>query len=350
MAPPFLRKPPALKPGDTVAAVTLSWGGPGAYPHRYQSGKAQLEAALDVRVVEMAHTLAPPDFVRRHPAARAADLMAAFADSSINAVISTIGGDDSIRILPYVDLGVLRSNPKIFLGYSDSTVTHFLCQAAGIGSFYGPSIMAGFGENGGPFPSMLDSVLRTLCTPASPGRWAPSPEGWTAEHLAWTPENQSRQRRLAPPEPWRWLQGKGRHLGWLTGGCVEVVDFLRGGAFWPPARDWAGAVLFLETSEDKPPPAALRQWLRSYAHLGILSRLAGIMLGRPGGGVPVSEWGAYDEALLTVVVEEEGLTDLPIVTALNFGHTDPMAVLPYGRQIQLDCDQQTIVIMESCVA
>jgi muramoyltetrapeptide carboxypeptidase LdcA involved in peptidoglycan recycling len=72
--------------------------------------------------------------------------MEAFADPSIKAVISNIGGDDSIRMLKYIDLDVIRNNPKIFLGFSDSTVTHFICLKAGLSSFYGTSLLVGFAE------------------------------------------------------------------------------------------------------------------------------------------------------------------------------------------------------------
>ena len=60
--------PKKLQPGDKVAAVSLSWGGPGALPARYQAGKRQLEEALGVQVVEMPHTLADPDWLRAPPA------------------------------------------------------------------------------------------------------------------------------------------------------------------------------------------------------------------------------------------------------------------------------------------
>ena len=93
--------------------------------------------------------LRDPNWISRNPQARADDLMQAFADPSIKAIISMIGGDDSLRILPYIDLDVIRSNPKIFMGYSDTNVTHFACWKAGLSSFYGPSFMAGFAENGG---------------------------------------------------------------------------------------------------------------------------------------------------------------------------------------------------------
>jgi muramoyltetrapeptide carboxypeptidase LdcA involved in peptidoglycan recycling len=90
-----------------------------------------------------------------NPASRSDDLMWAFQEPSISAVVSTIGGDDSNRLLHFLDLEILTRNPKISIGYSDTTVTHLACLKAGLVSFYGPAIMSGFGENGSLFQSGL---------------------------------------------------------------------------------------------------------------------------------------------------------------------------------------------------
>ena len=71
-------KPQRLQPGDTVAAVSLSWGGPGEIPHRYEVGKRQLEREFGLSVVEMPHTLKDPKWIAENPQARADDLMQAF--------------------------------------------------------------------------------------------------------------------------------------------------------------------------------------------------------------------------------------------------------------------------------
>jgi muramoyltetrapeptide carboxypeptidase LdcA involved in peptidoglycan recycling len=345
-----LIKPPKLQMGDKVAAVSLSWGGPGTFPHRYEAGKRQLEEAFGVQVVEMPHTLRDADWLADHPEARAEDLMQAFADPAIRAIVSTIGGEDSIRLLPYLDLDTIRSNPKVFMGYSDTTITHMACLKAGIVAFYGPSIMAGFGENGGLFPYMVDSVRRTLFSPEPIGVVAPNAEGWAVEPLDWAdPQNQSRRRTLHPCTGWRFLQGEGVHRGHLLGGCFEVLDWLRGTRFWPSDALWQDAILFLETSEEAPPPSQLLRGLRSFAAIGILERLSGILLGRPGGEVPPEQFEDYDQAVLQVVVSEENLVDLPIVSGMDFGHTDPMFVLPYGLEAEIDCGARQFSILEGAV-
>ncbi len=345
-----LVKPPKLQPGDRVATVSLSWGGPGTFPHRYEAGKRQLQDEFGLVVVEMPHTLREADWLADHPGARADDLMGAFADPSIKAIISTIGGDDSIRILPYLDLDTIRANPKVFLGYSDTTISHLACLKAGLVSFYGPSIMAGFGENGGLFPYMVNSVRKTLFSSAPIGEIAPNRAGWTVEILDWAePKNQSRRRKLNPSQGWKVLQGAGVRRGHLVGGCFEVLDWLRGTDYWPAPDLWQNAILFLETSEEAPSPIEVLRGLRSYAAMGILERLSGILFARPGGEVPPAQFAEYDQAILEVVAREEGLTDLPVISGMDFGHTDPMFVLPYGVQAEIDCGTGRFAILEGAV-
>lgn len=344
-------RPPLLRPGDTVAAISLSWGGPGTFPHRYQAGKRQLEEEFGVRVVETRHALRDAEWIARNPKARADDLMEVFADPAIRGAISTIGGDDSIRILPYLRLDVIRAHPKVFMGYSDTTVAHLACFAAGLTSFYGPALMAGFAENGGIDPYLADSVRRTVFADAPPGEIRPNTGGWSVERIDWAdPSLQSRRRARTPCTGWRWLQGAGRVQGHLLGGCAEVMEWLKGTPVWPPLGAWDGAVLFLETSEEAPPPRELARWLRAYGAQGILQRVAALLVGRPGGAeLPVADHARYDEAVISVVREELGLASLPVVTGMDFGHTDPFFVLPYGVAAEVDCDARRFSVVEAAV-
>ena len=168
-----------------MAAVSLSWGGPGAFPEIYLSGKRQLEDSLGLVVVEGRHARAAPAWLAAHPEERAADLMAAFADPAIKGIVSTIGGDDSIRLLPFLDLAVIRDHPKVFLGFSDTTVTHFACLKAGLVSFYGPAIIPNFAELGGPLAYTTSSVRQALFSTEPAGRIVPNSDGWTCDAFDW---------------------------------------------------------------------------------------------------------------------------------------------------------------------
>lgn len=343
-------KPPKLQSGDRIAVVSTSWGGAAARPHRYEAGKRQLTEAFGFELVEMPHTRKDAEWLARNPQARAEDLMAAFADPSIRGIIAAIGGDDSILTLPYTDLAVIRKNPKVFLGFSDSTITHLACFQAGLVSFYGPSVLAGFGESGGLFPYMVEAVRRAVFSAEPAGVLPPNTEGWTAVDEDWSdPTIQSCRRPLQPCTGWRFLQGEGAVEGPLLGGCLEVMDWLRGSSWWPTPEQWDGAILFIETSEEGPPPALVTYLLRAWAAAGVLHRVAAILVGRPGGGhVPVEKFPEYDRAVLRVVAEEQRLA-IPVVAGMDFGHTDPMLVLPYGVRARVDVERREISLVESAV-
>ena len=144
-----LIKPKRLQPGDKVATISLSWGGAGDTDilWRYEIGKKRLEEEFGLKVVEMPNTLSGTEYLYNNPQKRAEDLMRAFKDPSIKGIFSCIGGDESVRMLPYIDYDVIKNNPKVFIGYSVTTVTHFICLKAGISSFYAPSILSELAEN-----------------------------------------------------------------------------------------------------------------------------------------------------------------------------------------------------------
>ena len=339
-------KPPKLNPGDKIATVSLSWGGPSVFPQRYQVGVQQLQKEFGLQVVEMPNTLKDASWLARNPKARADDLMQAFSDPSIKGIIATIGGNDSIRLLRYIDYDIIRNNPKIFMGYSDTTISHLMCYKAGLVSFYGPTTMLEFAENGGMFPYVVQSLRKTLFSSDVIGEVKPDTEGWTMERLEWAdPTNQGRRRKLTPSNGWKFLQGSSIRQGHLIGGCIEVFDWARGTELFP--EQWKDAILFLEPSEDAPPPDFVRYFLRVFAAMGILRQLSGILFARPYD--KEERFPEYDEAILQIVRDEEGLTDLPIITRMDFGHTSPIFTLPYGLQAEIDCSNQRFSIIENAV-
>ena len=345
-----LIKPHKLTAGDTIATISLSWGGAGVFRYRYEIGKSRLHDIFGLNVVETKYALRDPEWVYQNPKARASDLMDAFANPEIKGIFSMIGGDDSIRLLPYIDYDVIRNNPKVFLGFSDSTVTHFICRKAGLSSFYGPAVLTAFAENVNMHRYTVDSFKKNLFTSELIGLLPENDEGWTAESLDWSVEtNQMILRKLNSPEDWQFIQGSGKVKGHLIGGCVEVLQFIIGTEIWPIVSDWENAILFLETSEEGMLPCQLERFLRGLGAQKIIKRLAGIIFSKPGGHlVNLADFGQYDKCILKILKEFDR-SDLPVVTNMDFGHTDPMMTLPYGRIMQIDVDEKKITLLESAV-
>ncbi|WP_066175820.1 S66 family peptidase [Bacillus marinisedimentorum] len=342
----MLIKPKKLQPGDTVATVSPSWGGAGEpdLRWRYEQGVERLENVFGLNVVPMPNSLKGAEYLYQNPQARAEDLMTAFRDEKVKAIFANIGGSDSIRLLPYIDFDVIRDNPKIFVGYSDNTISHLFCLKAGVSSFYGPAVMVDFAENVEMDPYTIEMVKRTFFSNDIIGEIKPAEE-WTSEHLRWEEGNKSQRRSMNKNSGYEVLQGSGSIQGRLMGGCIEVLEFAKETEIWPAREYWNESILFFETSEEKPKPEYITYWLRNYAAQGILQNVKGIIFGKPQDEMYYEE---YKQEILQVMKEYD-LEGLPILYNLNFGHTEPKIILPYGALAEIDCDGGAFSILESGV-
>ncbi len=339
-------KPKRLKKGDKIAIVSLSWGGLGddALIHKFHIAKQRLENDFGLEVVVMPHALKGSEFVANHPELRAKDLMDAFMDKSINGIFCAIGGDDTIRTLPYVDLDIIHNNPKVFMGYSDTTTNHFMMFKAGLVSFYGPSIMCEFGEYVKMFDYTSEAVHDILF-----GEWdkyalKPSPV-WSDDYISWEESNMNTPSTVKEdPKGYEVISGGGTVRGHLLGGCIDVFPMVVGTTIWPTIQEWQDAIMFIETSEDKPSPDIIKWTFRNLAAQGILKVIKGIIVGKPQGEVYYEE---YKKAIKQVVCNEEHLDDLPIFYNVNFGHAKPIGIIPYGIMTELNSEERTITFLES---
>ncbi|VYT61665.1 LD-carboxypeptidase [Clostridium tertium] len=342
-----LIKPYHLKRGDKIATVSLSWGGAGDKEilWRYYQGKKRLQEELGLEVVEMENTLKGSEYLYNHPEKRAEDFMNAFKDESIKGIFSCIGGYESIRMLPFIDFDVIKRNPKVFIGYSDTTVSHMICLKAGLSSFYGPSILSDFAENISMFEYTIYWVNKVLFNTEVIGE-IQSSNIWTSEYLPWEECNKDIRRKTKSHEGVKVLQGNGKVRGRLIGGCIEVLEMVKGTKIWPEENQWKDSILFLETSEDKPEPAYFEYWLRNYGSQGILENVNGVIFGKPYDNKYYEE---YKNAIYKVIRDELKLKDLPILFNMNFGHTAPIMTIPYGALAEIDCENNKFSILESGV-
>lgn len=335
--------PEKLKKGDTVAIVSLSsgMGGEKEFLHRYLLGKQRLENEFGLNVVTMPNALKGCDYLYKHPEERANDLMEAFKDKNIKAIFTMIGGDDSIRIIPFINQNLIKENPKIFIGYSDTTVTNLLLYKLGITSYYGPALLSEIAENGSMHNYTKNHLENALFK--SENIMIESSQEWTNDRIDWTDSSKNDEFRKMTKEEhgYEILQGSGIFEGRLLGGCLEVLNMIIGTDIWPNIEEWKNKILFIETSEMKPSPDDVVYFLRHLAALGVLNQINGIIIGKPKGETYYEE---YKKAFLKVIAEELGLTDMPIMYNVNFGHSAPMCTIPYGLKARVDLNEKIITI------
>ena len=210
-------KPKKLKKGDKVAIVSLSSGlaGEEMFRHRYELGKKRLEQ-LGFNVVTMKNALKGIEYLYNHPEKRAEDFMEAILDKDIKGIICNIGGDDTIRLLPYIDFEAIANNPKVFMGYSDTTINHFMMQKVGVVSYYGPAVMTDFAENNNMHTYTLKYINEVLLENRE-DIVIKSSDKWTSEYLDWAIEENDNISRKMNEEKYGYevLQGK-RDIYWRT--------------------------------------------------------------------------------------------------------------------------------------
>ncbi len=340
-------RPPRLRKGDAVAIVSPSWGGPHEYPAVYEHGLSVLREDLGLRPVEMPAAREGQSYLHQHPEARAKDVNDAFADHDANATLASIGGDDSVRILPHLDLDLILDHPKVLMGFSDTTtLLTYLCWN-GMVTFYGPSVMAGISQMRN-YPAQREQVKDILFRGKANYRYRPAAaysEGypdWSNEELV---GHVGRKRRSGG---WKTLQGESKASGELFGGCVEVLEMMKGTPYWPPRSFWDGKVLFLETSECMPTPDAVKYMLRNYGMQGILNDISALLMGRPRGYDRVGKR-KLGAALRQVVADEFSRPDMPIIMDMDFGHTDPQMILPLGVRTEVDPAGPGLRLLEPAV-
>jgi muramoyltetrapeptide carboxypeptidase LdcA involved in peptidoglycan recycling len=343
---PRLALPPKLRPGARVAVVSPSFAAPGAFPAVHELAMRRLAGEFGVEPVEYPTTrqLGAP------AQARAADLMEAFADPGIGAVLASIGGDDQLTVLPYLDAEVLAAHPKAFCGYSDNTNLLNYLWNLGIAGYYGGSTMVHLGGRaGGPHPVAVASLRAALFSdhdlelfPAE--RFGEDEADWNE------PESLAQEGPTRPGTGWLWHQPDRVVTGPTWGGDLEILQWnLAAGRWIRPAEDYAGCVLLLETDEEMPGAEAVFRMLRTMGERGLLAQFPAVLFARAKAaafGVPAqaSERDRYRTEQRSAVLRafEVYNPEAMVVFDVDFGHTDPQWVLPYGGAVTVDGPARTI--------
>jgi muramoyltetrapeptide carboxypeptidase len=233
---------------------------------------------------------------------RVSDLHAAFADSHIEAVLCTRGGWGSAELLPRLNAALIRSNPKVFVGYSDHTSLHvWLWNELRLMSFYAPMVAADW--------SSLEGVHRPT--------WHAAIEAKSTWHVG--PQDGVRALRAGSVE------------GRLLGGCLSIlVEAL--GTPWALRID-EPTILFLEDIGTKP-----YQWDRMLQHLraaGMLQNVRGIVLGDMTANIKADEMNLLEAACLHALDDFAG----PIAIGLRCGHVSGQnRSLPLGAWVKFSND------------
>ena len=335
----------------TVGVVSLSAGtlGEDFVRHELELGVRRLEH-YGLKVRFLPHALKGIDYLKAHPEARAADLLEAFRDLEIDLILCAIGGDDTYRLLPYLfDEGRLENAAceKPFLGFSDSTVNHFMLHKVGLPTFYGQSFLSDVCEMDKEMLPYTRRYFEELLRTGTIRQVEPS-EVWYEGRTDYSPACLGTPLPAHPAEGWKLLQGPPVFSGKILGGCLDTIhDFFDGERYadmpalcqkyglFPGAADWQGRILLLETSEEQMSPEKFSRALGFLKQAGVFKAVSGILFGRPMDNVHREEY----HRRLAAAVDDPAL---PILADVSVGHALPRCILPFGVNARVDAQAQTI--------
>lgn len=345
----IFRQPSPLKPHDKVAIISPSSGMPFLFPWVYEQGLDRVSKIFQLEPIEFPTARQSPEYLSRNPKARAEDINRAFADPSIKGIIATIGGNDQIRILPYLDKKVISANPKIFMGYSDCTNLHLFLWNLGIISYYGGAIMTQFAMGGGMQEYTINSIKKAVFDPPI-GEVCAAPEYSDAD-LDWgNQENLSKKRPTYTNSGWIWHNPHNSIIeGRLWGGCLEVLDLhLSIKRYLPHLDQLNDTILFLETSEEMPSEGFVYRFIAALAELDMLNKFQAILMAYPKAQFCDNQPPEGREAFIVnqqnavkSALKDYDVT-IPVIFNMNFGHTDPQIIIPNGGSVKINGSLKTI--------
>lgn len=335
----------------TVGIVSLSSGilGEQFVAHEVEIGLRRLRD-YGLRVKLMPNACKGLDYVRAHPEKRAEDLLQALRDPEIDMILCAIGGDDTYRLAPYLfDHGELAAAAceKVFLGFSDTTVNHFMLHKVGMRTFYGQAFLPDVCEIGPEMLPYTKKYFEELLSTGTVREITPS-DVWYGERTDFSPAQVGVSLTPRPDEGFELLQGAPTFSGKILGGCIDTIyDFFDGERYadmptlceryrlFPDTEDWKGRILLLESSEEKMSPEKYRRALEYLKEAGVFGAVSGILAGKPIDRMHENEY----KALLSEVIDRP---ELPIVWNLNVGHAAPRCIIPFGVEAAVDAEKQTI--------
>ena len=249
--------------------------------------------------------------------------------------MSTIGGLNSNSLLPYIDYETFQKNPKIMIGYSDTTALLLGIYAkTGIPTFYGPALVPSFGE----FDPFVDCTYKYFADTLLTDQHLPyninQPLFWSDEFINW--EEKTKEKDLRPNN-WISIIG-GKATGRIIGGNLNTIQGIWGSPYMPLIQD--GDILFIEDSSKD--AATIERSFSSLKINGVFDKVSGIILGKHEQFDDCGTNRKPYEILLEVLQNQK----LPFLADFDCCHTHPMITLPIGIQVEMDATNKTIQIIE----
>jgi muramoyltetrapeptide carboxypeptidase len=239
---------------------------------------------------------------------RAEAFMELWKDPSIGIIWCAKGGYGSCRILDRLDFGYIRRHPKILIGMSDITALHSaFSKKVTFPTFLGPNLSLLFGKD-----------AKTLKMRAD-----------TFAYLNSFEQSSSLQEA-------KWIN-PGRAQAPIVGGNLCVLTSLIG-TMWQP--NFQGKILLIEEVNEA--PYRIDRMLFQLEKSGSLRNLQGVILASFENCIPNKNKDSLE--LEQIFKDYFGSKNYPVVQGIASGHLPYQQMIPLGKPVLLDSEQDFIVL------
>lgn len=338
-----------------IGIVSLSSGilGEDFVSHEVKIGIERLKK-YGIEVEFLPNSTKGIEFLKNNPKARAKDLIDAFKDDSIDMILCAIGGDDTYRLLPYLfennelEMAVKQ---KIFLGFSDTTMNHFMLNKVGIKTFYGQAFLPDVCELSKEMLPYSKRFFEELINNGEIKEIYPS-DVWYNEREDFSEKAIGISMEEHHNDGFELIRGNAKFEGKILGGCLDsIFDIFDNSRYedtvylcqkynlFPSLDEWKNKILLLETSEERPKSELFRKMILKLEEYGIFDVISGLIIGKP-------QNEEYYEEYKQILLDEIKNKDLSIVYNINVGHSTPRCIIPFGVNAKVDIERQIIEFKE----
>ncbi len=308
---------------------------------------------MGVRVKFMPNSLRGVDYLNKHPEKRAEDLLEALGDSDTDMILCAIGGDDTYRLAPYLfENDALKNavSDKIFLGFSDTTLNHFMLHKVGMNTFYGQAFLPDVCELSCDMLPYTQKYFLELISTGTIKQITPS-DTWYESREKFDESQVGVPLKEHKNSGFELISGKAQFSGKILGGCIDsIYDMFDGERYedmpalckkyglFPSLDDWKDKILLLESSEELMPPEKYEKALDYLKSTGMFGVISGIIAGKPMNG-------KYHDEYKRLLAEKTAEYELPMLCNISIGHALPRCIIPFGVTAEVDAEKQTITFV-----
>ena len=245
------------------------------------------------------------------PEQKAEDLNNAFANKNVQAIFCAKGGENSNSLFEYIDYDLIKKNPKIFCGFSDSTfLINMIYERTGLTTFHAST-----------FKAISDwdeiTVFQDIINKLMDGK-----------------------KELKSNEDKFEIITKGIAEGTLIGGNLNCIREMVCGKY---SIQFENKILFIEDLAEESNPKFVSNFLYYMKQNEVFSKIKGLWIGSYEHESKVTL-----EKIVKDVLKEN--YNFPIIKSNNFGHISKKKVIPVGVKSQIDTEQEDkIILLEECV-